>query len=465
MTNIITQLSKYILILLMVIYTIRCCLAFRTMSQRRRRRAFSGQTALMLMMHFILNLQIFLHTMTVSSLIFYVAQLSFFGVALFLYRNIYRDASVMLISNMFFLLMLGFCILTRLDFTLAVKQFVIAVVSVMLSLFVPVIVSKVRLLSHLSIVYGVIGIALVASVFVAGKNVYGATNWVSIGGLAFVRPGMRVAVKLNLVAAMKPETAATVHPALVCALTRLLREKGAEVVLGDSPGGLFNAPALRRVYEVCGIRAAEACGAELNVSLLLNRFFREDAAALDRVIRELKPDFIYFAVPNYTPHARMMGFEDYRARLSDLIALSPLLRDWGQDAEALLAQAEQSTPGAAAERLERGLDLQGLFRQEQQVLYGTVRQDRRLYLCNTGAETALLGDLRTLDPALAAERLSREPGNRDYTAFYDPDTLPEAGTLAEALRRLPADRLYSDEASVLYRGLAALGVPTRILAL
>ena len=185
MTNIITQLSKYILILLMVIYTIRCCLAFRTMSQRRRRRAFSGQTALMLMMHFILNLQIFLHTMTVSSLIFYVAQLSFFGVALFLYRNIYRDASVMLISNMFFLLMLGFCILTRLDFTLAVKQFVIAVVSVMLSLFVPVIVSKVRLLGHLSIVYGVIGIALVASVFVAGKNVYGATNWVSIGGLAF----------------------------------------------------------------------------------------------------------------------------------------------------------------------------------------------------------------------------------------------------------------------------------------
>ena len=85
-----------------------------------------------------------------------------------------------------------------------------------------------------------------------------------IGGLDFVQPGMRVAVKLNLVAAMKPETAATVHPALVCALTRLLREKGAEVVLGDSPGGLFNAPALRRVYEVCGIRAAEACGAELN---------------------------------------------------------------------------------------------------------------------------------------------------------------------------------------------------------
>ena len=85
-----------------------------------------------------------------------------------------------------------------------------------------------------------------------------------IGGLDFVEPGMRVAVKLNLVAAMRPETAATVHPALICALTKLLRERGAHVVLGDSPGGLFNAAALHRVYEVCGVRAARELGAELN---------------------------------------------------------------------------------------------------------------------------------------------------------------------------------------------------------
>ena len=37
------------------------------------------------------------------------------------------------------------------------------------------------------------------------------------GGLDWVTPGMRVALKLNLVSAMKPEQAATVHPAVVCA--------------------------------------------------------------------------------------------------------------------------------------------------------------------------------------------------------------------------------------------------------
>ena len=85
-----------------------------------------------------------------------------------------------------------------------------------------------------------------------------------IGGLDFVRPGMTVGVKVNLVTAMKPEAAATVHPSVVCALVRLLRERGASVVLGDSPGGPFAAPYLKVVYDVCGMRKAEALGARLN---------------------------------------------------------------------------------------------------------------------------------------------------------------------------------------------------------
>ena len=100
-------------------------------------------------------------------------------------------------------------------------------------------------------------------------------------GLDFVRPGMRIGVKLNLVSAMKPESAATVHPAVVCALVRMLRERGAEVVLGDSPGGLFNAAHLKSVYETCGMRAAEELGAKLNDDFsTLTVSFPEGAIAL-----------------------------------------------------------------------------------------------------------------------------------------------------------------------------------------
>ena len=90
------------------------------------------------------------------------------------------------------------------------------------------------------------------------------TAVMAAGGLDWVTPGMRVALKLNLVSAMKPEEAATVHPAVVCALVRMLQARGAHVVLGDSPGGLYNAAHLQRVYDVTGLRAAEALGAELN---------------------------------------------------------------------------------------------------------------------------------------------------------------------------------------------------------
>ena len=84
------------------------------------------------------------------------------------------------------------------------------------------------------------------------------------GGLDWVRPGMRVVIKANLVSAMKPEKAATTHPALLAALTRMLRERGANVVIGDSPGGTFAAPHLNAVYRACGLSEAEAAGAELN---------------------------------------------------------------------------------------------------------------------------------------------------------------------------------------------------------
>lgn len=84
------------------------------------------------------------------------------------------------------------------------------------------------------------------------------------GGLDWVKPGMRIGIKLNLCAARKPEAAATTHPVPAAELTRLLRERGAEVVLGDSPGGPFVAPLIRRLYETTGLQRCEAEGGELN---------------------------------------------------------------------------------------------------------------------------------------------------------------------------------------------------------
>lgn len=85
-----------------------------------------------------------------------------------------------------------------------------------------------------------------------------------LGGLDWVKPGMTVVIKANLVGAIEPEKAATTHPSLLAALTRLLKAKGARVIIGDSPGGLFNETFLKRVYKLTGMQEVVDAGAELN---------------------------------------------------------------------------------------------------------------------------------------------------------------------------------------------------------
>ncbi len=85
-----------------------------------------------------------------------------------------------------------------------------------------------------------------------------------IGGLDWVTKGMKIAIKANLVTFMKPEEAATTHPSLLIELIKRLVEKGAEVVVGDSPGGPYNSIYINRVYAATGMNELKKYGAKLN---------------------------------------------------------------------------------------------------------------------------------------------------------------------------------------------------------
>ncbi len=86
----------------------------------------------------------------------------------------------------------------------------------------------------------------------------------AIGGLDMIKSGMKVGIKVNLVTGARPEKAVTTHPVMVCELIKMLREKGAEVIVGDSPGGLYNAAVLNGVYSVSGLKPVEKVGGKLN---------------------------------------------------------------------------------------------------------------------------------------------------------------------------------------------------------
>lgn len=78
--------------------------------------------------------------------------------------------------------------------------------------------------------------------------------------------GKNVVIKPNLVRKMDPEKGGTTHPVMLRALISVLKKRGVgKILIAESPGGLYNAAALKQVYEGCGIaKVAADTGAELN---------------------------------------------------------------------------------------------------------------------------------------------------------------------------------------------------------
>ncbi|QZY53676.1 DUF362 domain-containing protein [Crassaminicella profunda] len=75
----------------------------------------------------------------------------------------------------------------------------------------------------------------------------------NLGGIEkYISKGESVLLKVNLLMKKRPEEATTTHPNFVKALAEELIEYGAKVIIGDSPGGPFNAKILKGIYKVCG---------------------------------------------------------------------------------------------------------------------------------------------------------------------------------------------------------------------
>ena len=141
-------------------------------------------------------------TKDMKMLYFYAAQVVLFLVTLIVYGTVYKNASRLIINNMCYLLMVGFVILTRLDFDMAIRQFAIAVAAVCISLIIPAFILRVRVVDKWGKFLGIFGFLMIASVFVFGKSMYGATNWISIGGFSLQPSELAKIVFVFFVAAM-----------------------------------------------------------------------------------------------------------------------------------------------------------------------------------------------------------------------------------------------------------------------
>ena len=185
MINLYITATKYIQLLLIVLYTY-CNFRFLSIpDQDDANPLCDWQLRIILLVHFLMNFTIYLKTGSVEVIVFYGIQLIFFLAYTFLSTYLYRNINRLLLNNTVFFLAYGMIILERLDMSKAIKQFAIIVGSAVISLAVPYIIDRVWDLVRWRYIFAAIGIILQGIVLIIGATSYGAKMSISIAGFTF----------------------------------------------------------------------------------------------------------------------------------------------------------------------------------------------------------------------------------------------------------------------------------------
>ncbi|MCD8083171.1 MAG: FtsW/RodA/SpoVE family cell cycle protein [Clostridiales bacterium] len=184
MVNVVIEVSRYLMILLMAVYTYLGFHFFRCHEDWQRDRIGTWQNAAMFLLHFVAYVILYLKSEDERMVLFYIAQVIFFLAYIGLFRLIYPRVSQVLVNHVCMLLTVGFVIMARLSFDKAVRQFIIVAVSSLVTWAVPFLINRFWQLADFAWVYGGVGLALLAVVWMIGNNSYGAQLSLSFGGFS-----------------------------------------------------------------------------------------------------------------------------------------------------------------------------------------------------------------------------------------------------------------------------------------
>lgn len=181
----VSEFSKYVITLLIALYTYESFAVFRKKQESDRNGIYTRQNILMFGLHFSCFIVICFETGDITYLFFYAFQQIVLYATVILFRMLYPKTNRLLVNNMCMLLTVGFVILTRLSLSKAIRQFIIVMISLVIALVIPFFVSRFRFLKEWKWIYAAAGIVALGIVLVLGQTTYGSKLSYTIAGLTF----------------------------------------------------------------------------------------------------------------------------------------------------------------------------------------------------------------------------------------------------------------------------------------
>lgn len=178
--SLIVELIKYLMILMVGVYTFYCFRVFGYRSAQEQGRAYHLMSFMIILVHLIGSATLIVQVQSFKLIQLYGIEVVMFILVLLLYRILYPKISRLLIRNMLMLLAVSFIMLTRLSYDSAIKQVMIVAASLLFGILIPVVVFKMTWLKKFGWFFGIVGIGILVIVLIAGTTNYGATNWLTV---------------------------------------------------------------------------------------------------------------------------------------------------------------------------------------------------------------------------------------------------------------------------------------------
>ena len=184
MEYLLSQIVKYVVIILFVVYTLSSYLVLRSaVTPSKQRRIYRAQIACMLVIHFLCYLVITISEDNFSLWILYLAGVGIVLLIYLIYGLIYKNDARLITNHMCMMILIGLTFLTRLDSSDAIRQLEIAAIALVISIFVPLLIARFKYLRKFTWVYGIVGILALGVVLALGQVTGGAKLSFTVAGI------------------------------------------------------------------------------------------------------------------------------------------------------------------------------------------------------------------------------------------------------------------------------------------